>query len=422
MNDRELLESMVCRLGSELEGILQQLQRGELRVEVLEWVLRDRLWHVGAQALGVMLEALDGQLAAGRRVHDHRTRTIVSLFGPLDVARSRCDGPDGQVCPLDRAIGLDGQRGWTAGVQEAASLLSCDSSFETVADELDRLLGLSISPRTVQQLAEDAGRRAAAIPAVSPPARAPDTLIVAVDGCLAPQRDGWREVKLATLYPQASRVRTAGGRGRLRTKEYVGTLDDARRFGERLYRHAERWDVEHVPRVVVMGDGAPWIWHLAEMHFPDAVEIVDFYHAAEHLWEVGEALWGDRQTSVRTRSWVRRYRRYLRDGRVDLVIGAIDRSRHQQDAVLSAERRATVRLNRAYFERNAWRMRYSRFRQMGLPIGTGAVEGACKHVVRSRFKRAGMRWSDPGLRSMLALRLLRLNDRWEQLWPHHKAA
>jgi hypothetical protein len=423
MNDEELIDEMVRCLGGELKGLLHQVEQKQVPVTALEMVLRDQVWHVAAQAMGVMLEALDRQLVADRRVHDYRTRTVVSLFGPIDLSRARCCHEGGYACPLDAAMGLAGQRGWTAGVQGAVGLLSCESPFETVADLMGRLFGVSISRTSVQQVAEDSGHRAKELTPPTPMQdKAPDTLIVATDGCMAPQRDGWHEVKVATLYTRDSRCKRGSGRGQLLAKEYVATLDKARRFGEVLWDRAAAWGAGKARRVVVMGDGAGWIWHLAEMQFPGATEIVDFYHATEHLWEVGEALWGDRQTSVRTRCWVRRYRRYLRDGRLDLVLGAIDRSAQQQRASLSSLRRKRVRLNREYFHRNANRMRYARFRQMGLPIGTGAVEGACKHVVQSRLKRPGTRWSQDGLRSMLALKVLRINGHWDQLWPQQNAA
>jgi len=320
-------------------------------------------------------------------------------------------------------MGLAGHRGWTAAVQEAVSLLSCECAFETVADLLGRLLGLSISAPTVQELAEQAGSCAEELlsqPSVRPDA--PDTLIVAADGCQAPQRDGWHEVKVSTLYAGESRCSTGSGRGKVLSKEYYATLDNSQMFGEALWQRACGWRVEQARRVVVMGDGAPWIWNLADLHFPGAIEIVDFYHAVEHLWDLGEGLWGDRHTSQATRSWVRRYRRRLKEGRVDLVLLAAGRSGQQVGEKLSAERRKVVRQNMEYFRRNASRMRYGRFRQMKLPIGTGMVEGACKHVVQSRFKRPGARWSRFGLKSMLALKLARLNDRWEALWPHLTAA
>ena len=436
MNDEELIDEMVRRLGKELKGLLSQVRTGQVQAAAVELAMRERLWHVGAQAMGVILEALDQQLVSNRPAYDHRTRTVVSLFGPLDVTRSRCRDQDGWSYPLDEAMSLMGHRGWSVGVQEAVSLLSCESGFATVSDLMARLLGVSISPSIVQQVAESVGKGAqetleaqvqgsddADVSALAPQRDAiPDTLIIATDGCQAPQRDGWHEVKLATLYPKASRCSSSRGRGKLLDKGYFATLENAEQFGWALRAVGKAWGAQRVRRVVCMGDGAPWIWNLADFHFPGALEIVDFYHAAEHLWEVGEALWGDRHTSVATRAWVRRYRKYLKEGRTDLVIGAIERGWLGRQGRLCAKQVKTVRLNLAYFQRNRFRMRYGRFRQMKLPISTGAVEGACKFVVQSRFKRAGMRWSRDGLGSMLALKLMRLNDRWELLWPHLNAA
>ena len=436
MNDEELIEQMVGRLGEELKRILEQVESGRVPATALEGILREQLWHVGAQALGVMLEALDGQLSAGAGVHDYRTRTLMSLFGALDVTRARCRQAPGWRYPLDEALGLMGHRRWTVGVQEAVSLLSCECAFATASELMGRLLGVPISAKTVQEVAETSGRRAAemleeavvgssasAASALVPPGTpAADTLIIPVDGCQAPQRDGWHEVKVATLYAKEARYQDASGRGKLGSKSYFATLEAAEAFGWALRACAGGWGLEQVRRLVVMGDGAAWIWNLSDLQFPGAVEIVDFYHAVEHLWQVGEALWGDRTVSVATRSWVRHYRKRLKQGRVDLVVAAILRSRQQRGRRLSAQQAKQVRLDLAYFRRNAQRMRYGRFRQMGLPIGTGAVEGSCKFVVQSRFKHPGSRWSRPGLRSMLALKLLRLNQRWSLLWPHLEAA
>lgn len=435
MNDSELIDEMVQRLGRELKRLLGQVQEGQVRAAAVEGVLRQHLWHVGSQAMGVILEALDRRLASARPVNDYRTRTVVSLFGPLDITRARCRTDDGWSCPLDKAIGLVGQRGWTVGVQEAVSLLSCDNGFETVSDQMARLLGVSISAPSVQQLAELAGQKAQGMLdaeqeaagegealASSACGRPPDTLIIGTDGCKAPQRDGWHEVKVATLYPKASRCEGSSGRGKLLGKEYFATLEKAEAFGWSLRGRARRWGGSSIHRIVFMGDGAPWIWNLSDLHFPGAIEIVDFYHAVEHLWAVGEALWGDRHTSVGTRGWVRHYRRYLKQGRVDLVIRAIERGVLQREGLLSGKQAEAVRLNLAYFRENRSRMSYGRFRQMKLPIGTGAVEGSCKFVVQSRFKRPGSRWSRQGLKQMLALKLMRVNGRWEELWPHLNAA
>lgn len=421
MNNEALLDEIVHRLGSELKGLLVQVEQGRVSPAMVEGVIRQRLWHFGAQVAGTLLEAADEQVVAEQPVHDRRTRTVTTLFGPVDITRSRCQ--DGSY-PLDEAIGLHGQHGWTVGVQEAVSLVSCECGFESVSDLLARLLGLSISAPSVQEVSEHAGERAASVLASAPPpppSAAGQTLIVQADGCQAPQRDGWHEVKIGTLFLNESRCCTAGGRRKVLSKEYLATLENAAGFGRQLRTQAERWNVDQARRVVVMGDGAPWIWNLAEEQFPEAVEIVDFYHAVEHLWAIGEALFGDRERSVATQGWVRHNRRQLRRGRVDLVMAAMERGQARAAGGLTGDRATLVRRNLEYFRTNRHRMRYDQYRRWRLPIGTGAVEGSCKFVVQSRFKRAGARWSASGLSQMLALKVARLNDRWETLWPHLKA-
>ena len=419
MNNDELVDAMVRRLGAEIKSLMAESQAGRAPVASLEALVRQKLWHFGAQAVGVLLEAREQALVEDRSVKDRPTRTIVTLFGPVDVTRSRC--ADGRY-PLDEALGLHGRQGWTTAVQEAVSLLSCETGFETVSDLMERLLGLSISRTRVQQVAEQAGQRAAEVLKSAPVPEDHDasgkTLVLGTDGCQAPQRDGWHEVKVGTVYTNESRAKTAGGRGKVLTKEYLGSLDPAQAWGRQLRQTAESWQVEKAKRVVVMGDGAPWIWNLAEEHFPQAMEIVDYYHAVEHLWDTGEALWGNRDTSAATKSWVRHNRRLLKRGQSDMVIAGIERGLKRPGVPLSATEAATVRRNLDYFQTNRHRMQYDRYRRLKLPIGTGAVEGSCKFVVQSRFKKPGARWSEAGLRQMLALKLSRLNDRWETLWPH----
>jgi hypothetical protein len=421
MNNGELVDEMVGRLGVEIKALMMEDPGGQVPVAALEAVVREKLWHFGAQVMGVALEGRDSALVAGRAVKDRPTRTVVTLFGPVDVSRSRC--ADGRY-PLDEALGLEGRQGWTRAVQEAVSLLSCEMAFATASELMARLLGVSISRTRVQEVAERAGQRAAAVRASAPVPEAHDasgqSLVLATDGCQAPQRDGWHEVKVGTVYTNESRAKTAGGRGKVLHKEYVASLDPAPAWGQQLRHTAHEWQVERAQRVVVMGDGAAWIWNVAEEHFPQALEIVDYYHAVEHLWACGEALWGNRDTSPATQGWVRRYRRLLKRGRVDRVLAAIERGK--QGRPLSNTAGATVRRNLEYFRINRHRMQYDRYRKLKLPIGTGAVEGSCKFVVQARFKKPGARWSERGLRHMLALKLARLNQQWETLWPHLRLA
>jgi hypothetical protein len=420
MKEQGLLDQIVSRLGGELKGLGELMASGRVSPDAMEHRLQVLLRGTGRQAAGVLLESADGALCQQEKLHDRRTRTVVTLFGPVDVTRGRT--AQGRYL-LDEALGLEGRHGWTHAVQEAVSLLACERGFETVCDLLERLLDVSVSPPAAQQIAESAGARAAPILETCPPPvpQVPQTLILAADGCQAPERDGWHEVKVACVYAHQHRAKTASGRGHLTHKEYLATLEDAHGFGQQLWQTAQRWRAGEGARIVVMGDGAPWIWNLAAEHFPGAIEIVDFYHAAEHLWATGEALYGDRAASMATRSWARRYLHHLRHGRIDLVLEALERAQGRLGS-LPAERQLIVRRNREYFRTNQQRMRYALFKRWHLPIGTGAVEGSCKFVVQSRFKLPGCRWSHTGLDRMLALKRLRLDGYWDQLWPFRKVA
>lgn len=422
MEEQGLLEEIVTRLGVEVKALWSAAAQGEVAADGLEKRVQALVREAGRETVGVLLETIDRRLCQGRRLHDRRTRSMVTLLGPVDVTRGRLEGA---VYPLDEALGLVGAHGWTRAVQEAVSLVACEKGFDTTSDLLARLLGLAISPPAAEQVAETAGARAGQVPAsvLAPPVTAEHkTLVVAIDGCQAPQRDGWHEVKLADVYTNEHRVKTASGRGKIVYKEYVAALEHVTEFGPLLWQAVERWKIGQARRVVVMGDGAPWIWNLAQEHFPEAVEIVDFYHAAEHLWAAGEALYGERNASVATKSWVRRYLHRLRHGEIETVIAALARGQDARQAKLAAEARDVLRRQLAYFRTNAARMHYDRYKRLHLPIGTGAVEGSCKYVVQERFKLPGCRWSRAGLANMLQLKLLRLNHHWESLWTVPQAA
>jgi len=421
VQEHGLLNEIVARVDVELKQLLERVSGGQIDAQGVEGQVHKMLQATGAAATAMLLESADERLSKGKSIHDRRTRTIVSRFGALDVTRVRLR--DGSY-PLDEALGLQGRHGWTLWVQEAASLLACEKGFESSSDLMHRLLDIAMSPPALEQVAESAGKRALAMDqeGLKPDQNVRDkTLVIAADGCHAPERDGWHEVKVANLYLNEQRVKTAGGRSKLAYKQYLATLEDASGFGKLLWQASECWQAQKAKRVVFMGDGAPWIWNLAAEHFPGALEIVDFYHAAEHLWTTGEAFFGDRGSSLATRSWVKHYRHLLRHGRVDLVIDAIGRALESRGKDLPSEREQTVRRNLEYFKTNRDRMHYDRYKRLHLPIGTGAVEGSCKYVVQERFKLPGCRWSDAGLRAMLSLKQLRLNGHWDKLWPSRAA-
>ncbi|OGP59249.1 MAG: hypothetical protein A2162_09845 [Deltaproteobacteria bacterium RBG_13_52_11b] len=164
-------------------------------------------------------------------------------------------------------------------------------------------------------------------------------------------------------------------------------------------------------KVSVIGDGAPWIWNLADEHFWGALQIIDLYHAREHYWKAARAIFGlDRETLHR---WTEKRKKELDSGKVQKVIEAIGRlcaSTQEQKEILDGER--------AYFERNKERMRYEDFRKQGLFVGSGVVEAGCRTVIGQRLKQSGMHWTVRGANSIIALRCSILSGRWEDFWEY----
>lgn len=237
---------------------------------------------------------------------------------------------------------------------------------------------------------------------------APGTLVVETDGVMVRYRDGWHEVKLGVVGGQVD--------GTLRAPSYVAAREGPEHFGPRLLAEAARrgaltvvgWedarrDIARLRTVAVLGDGAVWIWNLAAEHFGTRVEIVDFYHATEHLWTLARALFGADTPEAAT--WAHTQITDLWEHGASALLPTL------ATLVASSDPGAEVlRRERGYFRANAPRMDYPSFRAQGLPCGSGAVEAAAKHLVQQRMKRPGSRWSEAGAKAILTLRSHLLSD------------
>src|SRR5205823_12451246 len=168
---------------------------------------------------------------------------------------------------------------------------------------------------------------------------------------------------------------------------YTGAVETAEEFGKRIYLEAWNRGWSRAPKKVVMGDGAEWIWNLAAEHFPGAIQIVDLYHARQHLWELARRLYPNEEG--RQKAWMKVHQKRLLDkGKIEKLVGVLGAIESGHPEV--AEK---LRTEADYFERNAERMRYPQFRRQHLFVGSGVIEAGCKAVIASRFKRSGMFWS-----------------------------
>jgi hypothetical protein len=225
-----------------------------------------------------------------------------------------------------------------------------------------------------------------------------------------------REMKLGCVFTQTTWDKEGFPIRDPDSTTYTGAIETAEQFGKRIYVEAWKRGWSRAAKKVVMGDGAEWIWNLAEQHFPGAVQIVDLYHARQHLWELARRLHPNDELNQKV--WMKVHQKRLLDkGKIEKLVTALR-------SVVSTNPEVTekIRIEAEYFERNADRMRYPRFRKQHLFVGSGVIEAGCKTVIGSRLKQSGMFWTVRGANGIIALRCCHLNGRFEDYWESRRAA
>ena len=372
------------------------------------------------------------------RFAGRRAKTFTTALGDLTLERSwyHCDGCGHGFSPRDRALGMD-DTVLSPAVVRMVGRAAARVSFAGSSDLLRGLAGLAVSPKTVERHAEALGHEIAAdeVRIVEPePCDAP-TLYLGLDGTGVPARPGevegragkqvdgsarTREAKLAVVWSaqttdkQGRPVRDPGSATWNAAIESIASRDtdsEPAAFARRVLRETERRGFATAARRVILGDGAAWIWNFADEHVPDAIQIVDIFHAKGHLFEVAKAVYGI--ASEIGAQWARMRREELDEGRIDAVIAAL-----KSHAVRHEEARRNVE----YFSNNRKRMTYPTFRAMGLCVASGVVEGGCKNIVASRLKQGGMRWTVAGANAIIALRCAVESNRFDDFWERRASA
>jgi hypothetical protein len=425
----EQIVAVVTRLAEDLAGWCVQ-GRDRPLAEHEEAVLarvRAALPLLLQAVVAVATSQLDPRLARARAAcprcgrkatpHQVRTRQLVTTCGTVTLERPwhRCGGCGHGWSVAETVLGVSPHARVSAGLEPWLVRLGATTDFREAAAVLAELTGLALSGETIRRHTVAAGQALAAeqsaaiaqvertreaAEAVDP---APGLLLVETDGALLRYLDGWHEVKLGLV---------AGWEGgHVIAPSYVAAREPAERFGPRLAAEAarrgaleiERWEGGVTGRglavlraALVLGDGAAWIWNLADEYVDGRVEVVDYFHARQHLSTLATALFGETPAAT---GWAEARAGDLLAHGPETVLARLRGLRAPTPAAAEV-----VRLERGYFTKNAARMQYPQFRLDGLPIGSGAIESAAEHVVQRRMKRAGMRWSDTGADAVLTLR------------------
>lgn len=339
---------------------------------------------------------------------EKRSRSIVTLAGTHKVTRRKyhCPNCGAWIVPRDEALGI-GKGNYSVGVIALTSEVAAGFPFEASEDFLARRFGLDLCYKQVQRLSERTGEVIAAAEfALSSDVvtdkveiftnQRPERLTISADGLMVFSDGSWTEMKCASFLSEDHGRST------------IATMERAEKFGELLYLEAVRRGVRNAGEVVFVADGAAWIWNLASHHFQSAVEIVDWYHATEHLWKIANTWYG--QDQKKAACWVKKNKARLMEDGVDRVVQSIKQWKPSDE-----DGEKVKRENLHYFTTNARRMLYATFELNGYYIGSGSVESACKQYGQGRLKGAGMRWKRPGIEAIAHLRSAMLNRRTDSI-------
>jgi hypothetical protein len=377
------------------------------------------------------------------RYRELRSKPVLTALGKVEVTRPYylCPHCHAGQFPADVELDIE-ETELSPGVRRMQAMVGQEAPFDHGRQHMKLLAGLDVTTKAVERTAEAIGEDIAAreqlrvqravqldLPIIIGQ-RIP-ILYVQMDGTGVPvvkketvgrkgKTDGQpahtREVKLGCVFTQTKWDEKGFAIRDPDSTTYPGAIETAEEFGKRLYLEAWNRGWPRAQTKVVMGDGAEWIWNLADQHFPGAVQIVDLYHARQHLGELARRLYPNDQ--VQQKAWMKIHQKRLLDkGKLQKLVLAL-----RSIVSTNADVLDKLRTEADYFERNAERMRYPQFRRQHLFVGSGVIEAGCKTVIGSRLKQSGMFWTLRGANAIIALRCSHLNGTFEDYWEARRAA
>ena len=424
-------------------------------MEAIETALRSAMHQAGASALAQLLrydppdtDHRTIPCPCGHWAHykELRSKIVLTVLGPVELRRPYylCDDCSKGQYPADVELDIAGLES-SPGVRRMQAMVGSEMPFAPGCEPMKVLAGLDVTAKAIERAAEAIGTEIAqqdnqeigrakqlVLPVVCK--QNIPKMYVLMDGVQVPvvasetegrmgrvegQPARTRECKLGCVFiqttvdPEGWPIRDAD------STTYVGAIETAEEFGFRIYTEAWRRGWEWATVKVVIGDGAVWIWNLADQHFPGAIQIVDLYHARQHLWKIAALL--HPHDPAAKKLWMIPMKDLLDDGAIEPLVTHL-REIAAAHADAHPDLAEEVLKEAEYFATNASRMRYPEFRGKGLFVGSGVVEAGCKSVIGSRLKRSGMFWTVRGANAIIALRCCRINGRFEDYWEQHRAA
>jgi len=406
-------ERMKGAIAKEFDGIWEAVV-GSKNAEVAEQLVVEWARKIGREVLAAGLQAAIEEIeeeavrCCGKAMekHSREPREVLTMLGLVRVRRRylRCEQCRVHRRPADQWLRWRG--GFSFAVEEMVAWECAALPYREALASLRKLAGIELSVDAEEQIA---GRWGEAELATNPNGeRVEKELVVQIDGTKAHLEDGWREIKVGACFSWDCESPEA----KPEAVTYVANWQPAHEFADTLWEEAVCRGAPGARAQAVIGDDAPWIWQMAELLFPRATQILDWYHLTEHLWVAAKVVHGEGKPE--TTALVEQWKTQVWEGRSEGV------EEHLRELVAAGKDDSDNTLRRCadYLRTHQARLRYHLFREAGWPVGSGVVEGACKHVVGLRFKRQSTRWTKAGARAVLHLRLDRLNSRWDARTQH----
>ena len=423
---------------------------GHLDLEAIEMAVRSAMHRAGAAALTELLQfptpaadqrRLPCSCGHQARYRELRSKPVLTAVGTVELARPYylCPHCHSGQFPADVELDIENTE-FSPGVRRMQAMVGQEAPFDRGRQQMQLLAGLEVTTKAVERTAEAVGDdlarreqqeigRAMQLDLPMVVAEPVPVLYVEMDGTAVPvvrketrgrkgKQDGQpahtRETKLGCVFTQTRWDEEGYAIRDPDSTTYVGAIETAEEFGKRLYLEAWKRGWGRAKNKVVLGDGAEWIWNLAHQYFPGVIEIVDLYHARQHLWELARKLYPNDE--VQQKRWIMVQQNRLDKGKIEKLVLAL-RSIETTDPEVAKK----LRTEADYFERNAERMQYPKFRGQHLFVGSGVIEAGCKTVIAARLKRSGMFWTVRGANAILALRCCHFNGRFENYWEARRA-
>jgi len=428
----------------------ERYKTGRLDLEAIEMAVRSAMHQAGAAALTQLLQfaapAADQRsipCPCGQQAHyrELRSKSLLTAVGKAEVSRpyylcSHCH--TGQF-PADVELDVENTE-LSPGVRRMLATVGQGAPFDHGRQQMKLLADLDVTTKAVERTAEAIGediatreqeqiQRAMQLDLPMVVGERGPVLYIEMDGTGVPvvksetvgrqgktegQPAHTREAKLGSVFTQTKWDEQGYAIRDPDSTTYVGAIEPAEEFGKRIYLEAWNRGWSRAEKKVVIADGAEWIWNLTDQHFPGAIQIVDLYHAREHVWGIARKLYPNQEAEQRR--WMMIHQNLLDEGKIEDLVHAL-RSIDSPSPELAEK----IRTEADYFERNAKRMRYPEFRRQHLFVGSGVIEAGCKTVIGSRCKQSGMFWTVRGANAILALRCCQLNGRFEDYWEARRA-